>query len=79
MIKAIAPETRPPLSTFDPNNWRSDSPEGTCVETNMITGGDWDGWIGVRDSKDRGQGPVLTFTRAEWDAALAGHVRRAST
>ncbi|MFY9931543.1 MAG: DUF397 domain-containing protein [Streptosporangiaceae bacterium] len=28
--------------------------------------------IGVRDTKDRGVGPVLVFTQAEWTAFLAG-------
>jgi Domain of unknown function (DUF397) len=39
---------------------------GACVE--VATGEDW---IAVRDSKDP-DGPVLTFTPAEWDAFLAG-------
>jgi hypothetical protein len=28
--------------------------------------------IGVRDTKAQGQGPILTFTRAEWDAFIGG-------
>ncbi len=28
--------------------------------------------IGLRDSKDNGQGPVLIFTPAEWDAFIGG-------
>jgi hypothetical protein len=31
-----------------------------------------DGWVGVRDTKDLGKGPVLFFTRPEWEAFLAG-------
>lgn len=31
-----------------------------------------DGWIGVRDTKDRGNGPVLAFTQREWRAFLEG-------
>lgn len=39
----------------------------SCVEVAFVPG-----WIGVRDSKQHGNGPVLTFTDAEWDAFLAG-------
>jgi hypothetical protein len=28
--------------------------------------------IGVRDTKDKGRGPVLVFTQAEWTAFIAG-------
>ena len=37
---------------------------GDCVEvaTNLP------GIVAVRDTKDNGNGPVLTFTSAEWDA-----------
>ena len=38
-----------------------------CVEVASLP----DGEIGVRDSKDR-EGPVLVFTRGEWDAFLGG-------
>ena len=38
-----------------------------CVEVASLP----DGGIGVRDSKDR-EGPVLVFTRGEWDAFLGG-------
>jgi hypothetical protein len=31
--------------------------------------------IEVRDTKDRGAGPVLRFTAAEWDAFLDGAKR----
>jgi len=31
--------------------------------------------IGVRDSKDNGQGPVLAFTLDEWTTFLAGAQR----
>ena len=40
---------------------------GNCVEVASLPGGE----IGVRDSQDRG-GPVLRFTRGEWDAFLGG-------
>jgi len=39
-----------------------------CVEVGF---GD-DGTIGVRDTKQNGQGPVLVFTPSEWQAFLGG-------
>lgn len=39
-----------------------------CVE---VIGGER-GEVYVRDSKDKGDGPVLEFTAAEWDAFLDG-------
>ncbi|HST66853.1 MAG TPA: DUF397 domain-containing protein [Mycobacteriales bacterium] len=42
------------------------SSSGNCVEVALATDG-----VGVRDTKDR-EGPVLRFTRAEWDAFVAG-------
>jgi hypothetical protein len=44
---------------------------GDCVENRAMS----DGGRQFRDSKDRGRGPVLTFTKAEWEAFLDG-VRR---
>ena len=38
-----------------------------CVEVSLQPGG-----IGVRDSKQRGAGPVLAFTPHEWDVFVAG-------
>jgi hypothetical protein len=43
---------------------------GNCVEIAALP----DGMIGIRDSKDP-QGPVLRFTRGEWNAFLAGAQR----
>jgi hypothetical protein len=40
---------------------------GNCVEVTELPGGS----VGVRNSKDPG-GPVLRFTREEWDAFLGG-------
>lgn len=68
---------RPLLSVFEEANWTGESPEGTCVETNLLTSGPWEGWIGVRDSKDGGHGPVLMFNAAEWEVALTAHAHRA--
>jgi hypothetical protein len=52
-------------------DWRkstfSNGSGGACVEVANLA----DGAIAVRDSKDR-TGPVLAFTRAEWNAFLAG-------
>lgn len=41
---------------------------GDCVEvaTNLH------GIVAVRDTKDKGHGPVLIFTPAEWDAFVGG-------
>lgn len=51
--------------------WRkataSDS-NGSCLEVAQRAGGG----RYVRDSKDRGAGPVLHFTAAEWSAFLDG-------
>lgn len=41
--------------------------EGNCVEVR----GD-EGVVQVRDSKDNGTGPELSFTPSEWDAFIAG-------
>ena len=52
-------------------NWRKStlsSAGDNCVEVAFAA----DGRTGVRDSKQHGQGPVLVFTRAEWDAFLGG-------
>jgi hypothetical protein len=51
--------------------WRKASKSGSqgqCVEVASLP----DGGVKVRDSKDAGNGPVLTFTRAEWSAFLDG-------
>jgi hypothetical protein len=41
---------------------------GACVEVAQLG----DDAIGVRDTKAQGSGPILTFTRAEWDAFIGG-------
>lgn len=41
---------------------------GNCVEVAVAA----DGSVGVRDSKQRGSGPVLEFTPSEWEAFVAG-------
>lgn len=43
------------------------NPSGNCVE--VALGNDE---VLVRDTKDKGEGPVLRFTGAEWDAFLTG-------
>lgn len=53
----------------DGGNWKKSSHSsgnGNCVEVAVL-----DGAILLRDSKDP-QGPVLTFTRDEWAAFVAG-------
>lgn len=54
---------------FTGARWRksSNSDSGGCVEVAYL-----DGWVGVRDTKDAGQGPVLAFNEKEWNAFLAG-------
>ena len=47
---------------------RASADQGSCVEVRELP----DGSRQVRDTKDHGQGPVLTFTRAEWLAFLEG-------
>ena len=56
---------------FTGARWRKGpiSGDGGCVEVAHA-----DGWIGVRDTKDNGAGPVLTFTEREWRAFTAGIV-----
>jgi hypothetical protein len=41
-----------------------------CVEVAHAS----DGTVGVRDSKQKGVGPVLEFTPTEWEAFLGGVV-----
>jgi hypothetical protein len=53
-------------------SWRkssfSNGQGGNCVEVADLP----DGGRAVRDSKDRGAGPVLRFTELEWKAFTAG-------
>jgi hypothetical protein len=41
---------------------------GACVEVAR----NLSGIVAVRDSKDRGTGPVLSFAKGEWSAFVAG-------
>lgn len=54
---------------FSTARWRksSSSDSGGCVEVAYA-----DGWIGVRDTKQNGTGPVLAFTEREWQAFVTG-------
>jgi hypothetical protein len=50
--------------------WRRSCPNAaTCVEVAMEAP---DGEVWVRDSKDGEEGPILAFTRQEWEEFLAG-------
>ncbi|WP_280267222.1 DUF397 domain-containing protein [Nocardia wallacei] len=51
--------------------WRKSThsgPDGNCVEVAFLVEGN----VAVRDTKDRGHGPVLAFTPGEWDAFVTG-------
>ncbi len=53
-------------STWHTSTWSL--PQGqNCVQARATEAG-----VEVRDSKDRGAGPVLTFTADEWSAFLGG-------
>jgi hypothetical protein len=60
------------MEHIDDFRWRKSSYSGnggaSCVEVGQTRGGT----ILVRDTKDDGEGPVLTFTPAEWEAFTAG-------
>lgn len=46
---------------------RSGANGGQCVEVALLETA-----VGLRDSKDRGSGPVLVCTPQEWEAFIAG-------
>ncbi|MEV5647781.1 DUF397 domain-containing protein [Nocardia sp. NPDC052254] len=51
--------------------WRKSKysgPDGNCVEVAFLG----DGNVGVRDTKERGCGPILAFEPGEWDAFVSG-------
>nr|WP_197696355.1 DUF397 domain-containing protein [Nocardia terpenica] len=50
--------------------WRKSShsgPDGNCVEVAFLLTGN----VAVRDTKDRGDGPILAFAPGEWDAFVS--------
>lgn len=55
-----------PAASFRKSSY-SGSSNPACVEIGFETSA-----VLMRDSKDRGRGPVLRFTVAEWEAFLAG-------
>jgi hypothetical protein len=60
--------TAPKFSSWRKSTWSSGG--DNCVEVAFAA----DGTVGVRDSKQKGLGPVLEFTPAEWEAFLGGAV-----
>lgn len=54
---------------FSNAKWRKSNVSGDsgCVEVAHDSG-----WIGVRDTKDNGEGPVLAFNETEWRAFISG-------
>lgn len=48
------------------SSWSGDN-GGQCVEVAFA-----DGAVGMRDSKDKGQGPILVFTPGEFNAFVRG-------
>lgn len=51
--------------------WHKSSLSSACDNCVEVGIGD-DGSIGVRDTKEHGNGPVLVFTPDEWQAFLGG-------
>ncbi|RCG22825.1 DUF397 domain-containing protein [Sphaerisporangium album] len=47
---------------------KTSSNGGDCVEVAPLSGGR----VALRDTKDKGTGPVHVFTPSEWDAFLDG-------
>jgi Domain of unknown function (DUF397) len=44
--------------------------QNNCVEVAFLDRGD----VALRDSKDKGRGPILRFTASEWVAFVGGAV-----
>jgi hypothetical protein len=57
------------MADFSEATWLTSTYSGGngCVEVAFVGG-----QVGVRDSKQQGQGPVLEFTANEWNAFLTG-------
>lgn len=47
---------------------RSGANGGQCVEVALLDAGT----VGLRDSKDAGNGPILVLTASEWNGFIAG-------
>ncbi|MFE2998013.1 DUF397 domain-containing protein [Nocardia sp. NPDC059246] len=59
------------VTSVHENDWRKSTfsnASGNCVEIKPLPDGGWQ----VRDSKDEGRGPVLTFDLGEVDAFKKG-------
>jgi hypothetical protein len=63
-----------PMRYTDWRKSRHSNPESSCIEAGRAA----DGTIGVRDTKQHGNGPILELSRAEW-AAFLSHVRNLRT
>lgn len=60
------------VAALDPSKggWRTSSRSGTngnCVEVRLAADA-----VAVRDARNKGIGPTLTFSAAEWAAFIAG-------
>jgi hypothetical protein len=58
------------VSNTDPTQWikaTASSSDGECVEMRQHEGS-----VEVRDTKDRGHGPTLSFAKSEFSAWLEG-------
>lgn len=56
---------------IDTTTWRKSTysgNQGGCVEVADLD----DGRVAVRDTKQRGQGPILIFTSHEWNMFILG-------
>ncbi len=58
-----------PHLTWRKSTWSGDN-HGSCVEVAFVG----DTHVALRDSKDVGRGPILSFATGEWRAFIAGTV-----
>jgi hypothetical protein len=73
-------QIRPPINPEGLNVMLSDGVFTQWRKSSLSSGGDncvevgfaADGSVGVRDTKQNGEGPVLVFFPSEWEAFLGG-------